>query len=72
MALKAANFATATDAEINSMFLGLLALNGGLNGVILNPPVDLTPFQLDVLRPLLLAEVYRRALIPILRINALP
>lgn len=72
MPLKAANFATATDAEISNMFLGLLALSGGLGGTVYNAPTDLTPFQLDVLRPLLLAEIYRRALIPILRINALP
>ena len=43
MALKAVNFATATNAEINDMFLGLLALTGGLNGNVYNAPADLSP-----------------------------
>ena len=72
MALKAANFATATDAQIVMMFLAMQALTSGVNGVIFSPPADLTPFQLDVLRPLLLTELYRRGGLVIAAINALP
>lgn len=72
MALKAANFATATDAQIIMMFLAMQALTGGVNGVIFNPPADLAPFQLDALRPLLLTELYKRGLAIIVAINAMP
>ena len=72
MPLKAANFATATDAQIIMMYLTLNALTGGLGGTVYNAPADLTPFQLDNLRPLLLTELYRRGLAAIVAINALP
>lgn len=69
MPLKAANFATATDTEILFMDAAVKALTGS---TVVNMPIDIASFQLDVLRPLLVAEIYRRGLIPILRINALP
>ena len=72
MALKATNFASATDNQIIMMYLTLNALSGGLNNTIWNAPADLTPFQLDTLRPLLLTELYRRGLSAIVAINALP
>ena len=72
MPLKAANFATATDAQIIMMYLALSALTGGLGGTVYNAPADLTPFQLDVLRPLLLTELYRRGGLVVAAINALP
>ena len=72
MALKAANFATATDLQIIMMVLTMNALTGAMNGTTTSPPVDLTPFQLDVLRPLLVVELYRRGLAMVLQINAMP
>ena len=72
MALKAANFATATDAQIIMMYLAMSALTGGLGGNVYNAPADLTPFQLDVLRPLLLTELYRRGGLVVAAINAMP
>ena len=69
MALKAVNFATATDAQIIMAYLAMQALTGS---VTYNAPADLTPFQLDVLRPLLLTELYRRGGLIVAAINAMP
>lgn len=72
MALRAANFATATDNQIIVAYLAMSALTEGLGGTVYNAPADLTPFQLDVLRPLLLAELYRRGGLVVAAINAMP
>jgi hypothetical protein len=72
MPLKTANFATATDAQIIVMTLALMALMGEIGGTALNPPANINTDQLDTLRPLLMAELYRRGLAYVALLNAMP
>jgi hypothetical protein len=72
MALKSTNFATATDTQIIMMTLALMALSGDIGGTVLNPPASVNGYQIDTLRPMLFAELYKRGLACILTLNAMP
>lgn len=71
MALKAAILTAATDDQIIVLTLCMAALDGTLTGMVLNPPADVTPYQLDQARPLIVRELYRRGLSVITALAAL-
>lgn len=64
MALTAAKIANASDTQVLMLALTCLMLTGGAGGTIYNPPPDaqMTQYQLEVLRPLVYAELYKRGL----------